>query len=125
MTASQPVRVQGAALAVAGIGIVVQMIAGVNYPAVPPGLVILLAAAAVVWFVPWRWAPLIGVLVGAFLVVGGFAAYQGRYDLSHPVTHPGAFAGTLLQMIAMAVSVAAGLVALAVRTQVLTSGRQS
>ena len=106
------VAVAAAALAVAGAGIIVQIIAGVNYPAVPPGLIILLAAAAIVWFVPWQWTPMIGAVCGGFLVFGGFAAAQGRYDLSHPGTHPGAFAGTLLQMIAMAVAVVAGVLAL-------------
>jgi hypothetical protein len=111
------VAVQAAALAVAGIGIIVQIIAGVNYPAVPPGLIILLAAAAIVWFVPWRWTPMIGVVCGGFLFFGGFAAAQGRYDLSHPGTHPGAFAGTLLQMIAMGAAVVAGVLALAARSR--------
>ena len=113
----KPARVQVAALAAAGAGIVIQIIAGVNYPAVPPGLVILLAAAAIVWLVPWRWTPMFGVVCAAFLLFGGFAAAQGRYDLTHPGTHPGAFAGTLLQMVAMAVAVVAGVVALAVRSR--------
>jgi hypothetical protein len=113
----KPARVQAAALAAAGAGIVIQIIAGVNYPAVPPGLVILLAVAAVVGFVPWRWTPMIGVVCAGFLFIGGFAAAQGRYDLSHPGTHPGAFAGTLLQMVAMGVAVVAGIVALAIRSR--------
>jgi hypothetical protein len=111
------VAVEAAALAVAAAGIVVQIIAGVKYGAVPPGLIILLAAAAIVWFVPWRWTPMIGVVCGAFIFIGGFAAAQGRYDLSHPVTHPGAFAGTLLQMAAMAVAVVAGIMALTARSR--------
>lgn len=111
------VAAQAIALAVAAAGIVVQIIAGVNYPAVPPGLIILLAAAAIVWFVPWRWTPMIGVVCGGFLFFGGFAAAQGRYDLSHPGTHLGAFAGTLVQMVAMAVAVVAGILALAARSR--------
>lgn len=113
----KPVRVQAAALVAAGAGIVIQIIAGVNYPPVPPGLVILLAAAAVVWFVPWRWTPMFGVVCAGFLFFGGFAAAQGRYDLSHPGTHPGAFAGTFLQMVAMGAALMAGLTALTIRSR--------
>jgi len=112
---SKPARAEAAALAIAAAGIVVQIIGGVNYPAVPPGLVILLAAAAMVAFLPWRRiGAVIGVLVGAFLFVGAFAAATGRYDLTHP-GHPGAFAGTWLQLIAVAVAVVAGVAALVVR----------
>ncbi len=112
---SKPARAEAAALTVAAAGIVVQIIGGVNYPAVPPGLIILLAAAALVAFLPWRRVgALIGVLAGGFLLVGAFAAATGRYDLTHP-GHPGAFVGTWLQLVAVAVAVAAGVAALAVR----------
>ena len=75
---SRPTRTTAAALAVAAIGIVIQIIGGVNYPAVPPGLIILLAAAALVAFLPWRWAPVFGVLAGAFMVIGAIAAANAR-----------------------------------------------
>jgi hypothetical protein len=113
---SRPARTTAAALAVAAIGIIIQIIGGVNYPAVPPGLIILLAAAALVAFLPWRWAPVIGVLAGAFMVIGALAAANARYDLTHP-GHPGAFVGTWIQLIAVVVAVIAGVMALAVRNQ--------
>jgi hypothetical protein len=113
---SRPARTEAAALTVAAVGIIIQIIGGVNYPAVPPGLIILLAAAALVAFLPWRWAPVIGVLAGAFMVIGAIAAANARYDLSHP-GHPGAFIGTWIQLIAVVVAVAAGVRALAVRNQ--------
>jgi hypothetical protein len=113
---SLPARTETAALLVAVVGIIVQIIGGVPYPAVPPGIIILLVAAALVAFLPWRWAPLAGVLGGGFLLIGGFAAARSRYDLSHP-GHPGAFAGTWLQLAAVAVAVVAGIVALAVRNR--------
>jgi hypothetical protein len=113
---SRPARTEAAALAVAAIGIVIQIIGGVNYPAVPPGLIILLAAAALVAFLPWRWAPVFGVLAGAFMVIGAIAAANARYDLSHP-GHPGAFIGTWIQLIAVVIAVVAGVMALAVRNQ--------
>ena len=113
---SQPARAEAAALAVAAAGIIIQIIGGVNYPAVPPGLIILLAAAALVAFLPWRWVPVIGVLAGAFMVIGAIAAANARYDLTHP-GHPGAFIGTWIQLIAVVVAVVAGVKALAVRNQ--------
>ena len=113
---SRPARTAAAALAVAAIGIVIQIIGGVNYPAVPPGLIILLAAAALVAFLPWRWAPVFGVLAGAFMVIGAIAAANARYDLTHP-GHPGAFIGTWIQLIAVVIAVVAGVMALAVRNQ--------
>ncbi len=113
---SRPARTTAAALAVAAIGIVIQIIGGVHYPAVPPGLIILLAAAALVAFLPWRWAPVFGVLAGAFMVIGAIAAANARYDLTHP-GHPGAFIGTWIQLIAVVIAVIAGVMALAVRNQ--------
>jgi len=113
---SRPARTAAAALAVAAIGIVIQIIGGVNYPAVPPGLIILLAAAALVAFLPWRWAPVFGVLAGAFMVIGAIAAANARYDLTHP-GHPGAFIGTWIQLIAVVIAVVAGVMALAVKNQ--------
>jgi hypothetical protein len=113
---SRPARTEAAALAVAAAGIIIQIIGGVNYPAVPPGLIILLAAAALVAFLPWRWAPVFGVLAGAFMVIGAIAAANARYDLTHP-GHPGAFIGTWIQLIAVVVAVVTGVRALAVRNQ--------
>jgi len=113
---SSPARTEAAALAVAAAGIIIQIIGGVNYPAVPPGLIILLAAAALVAFLPWRWAPVFGVLAGAFMVIGAIGAANARYDLTHP-GHPGAFIGTWIQLIAVVIAVVAGVMALAVRNQ--------
>jgi len=113
---SRPARTEAAALAVAAVGIIIQIIGGVNYPAVPPGLIILLAAAALVAFLPWRWASVFGVLAGAFMVIGAIGAANARYDLTHP-GHPGAFIGTWIQLIAVVVAVVAGVMALAVRNQ--------
>jgi hypothetical protein len=110
------VAAQAAALAVAAAGIIVQIIAGVNYPAVPPGLIILLVAAALVLFLPWRWVSLIAVFASGFLLIGGFANADSRSHLTHVGHAPGAFAGTLLQMVAMA-AVVAGVLALAAQSR--------
>jgi hypothetical protein len=110
---SRPARAQVTALVVAAAGIVVQIIAGVNYPAVPPGLIILLVAAALVLFVPWRWVSLIAVFASGFLLIGGFANADSRSHLTH-AGHPGAFVGTWIEIAAMAVAVVAGITALIV-----------
>ena len=60
-----------AALVLGAAGIAILWAAGVEFPvAVPPGLVILLAAAALVAGVRSRWADAVGGLVGLFVVVG-------------------------------------------------------
>jgi hypothetical protein len=110
---SRPARAEAAALTAAAAGIIIQIIAGVHYGPVPPGLIILLAAAAFVVFLPWRWAPVVGLVPAAFVFLGGFVSTTGRYDLGHP-GHPGAFAGTLIQMAALVIAIIAGVIALAV-----------
>jgi hypothetical protein len=93
---SWPARAAVTALVVAGVAIVVQIIAGANYPAIPPGLIIVLASALVL-FIPWRWTPLNGVLAGGFLFFGGVKAAGSRYDLTR-AGHPGVFAGTWIDL---------------------------
>lgn len=68
--------VSAIALLVAAAGIGVQIAGGADYPAVPPGAILLVIAAGIVWFAPWRWAPAAAVVAGVFLVVGLFAAGQ-------------------------------------------------
>jgi hypothetical protein len=51
------------------VGIVLQILGGWDYPVVPPGLLITLAAGGVA-VVPMRWAPAVSALAGGFLTVG-------------------------------------------------------
>jgi hypothetical protein len=69
------------ALLAAAAGFVLQMVAGVtNTPTIPPGLVVLLAAAALVAFTSWRWA---------FLALG-IPGWGGRRRVQPPrVRHRG------------------------------------
>jgi hypothetical protein len=97
------------ALLVAVVGIVVQIFSGVDYPTVPPGIVILLVAAAIVAFAPWRGAPIAGVLVGLFLLVG-FAASGALRNLA-VMGQPGVLVGTWIQFLAVIAAVVAGLAA--------------
>ncbi len=97
------------ALAVAAAGIVIQIAGGHDYPVVPPGLVILLVAAGVVWFVSSRWVPLVAVVVGSFMVLGLFAADQAP-RLVDPDTALDTI-GLWIQLLAVAAAIGAGVLA--------------
>src|SRR5262245_39484117 len=75
-TRSLAVQLTVAALLVAAVGIVVQILFGHNYPTVPPGLFVLVVPAVLVWFVPWRWMPVVGAVAALFQLIGLFAAGQ-------------------------------------------------
>jgi hypothetical protein len=98
-----------AALLVAAAGFVMQIVAGVDVPTVPPGLVILLVAAALVTFAPWRWMPVVGVVVGLFLLVGFFAS--GAVGSLLEPSELGVFLGAWVQFLAVIFAVVAGIVA--------------
>jgi hypothetical protein len=58
-------------LLVGALGIAILWAAGVDFPvAVPPGLVILVAGAAVVVGFRTRWADAVGAFLGLFVLVG-------------------------------------------------------
>jgi hypothetical protein len=97
-----------AALLVAAAGFVIQIVSGVDVPTVPPGLVIMLVAAGLVAFLPWR-IPVVGAAVGLFLLVGFFAsgAVGSLLDLSRL----GVIIGAWIQFLAVIVAVVAGIVA--------------
>lgn len=98
-----------AALLVAAAGFVIQIVSGVDVPTVPPGLVILLVAAALIAFAPWRWMPVVGVVVGLFLLVGFFAS-GAVVSLLEP-SQLGVFLGAWVQFLAVIVAVVTGIVA--------------
>jgi hypothetical protein len=60
---SPAARLNALGLAVAATGIVIQYVSGVDYPTIPPGPIILLAAAGAVAFGPWRRAPVAGLAI--------------------------------------------------------------
>ena len=95
-----------AALLVAAAGFVIQIVSGVVVPTVPPGLVILLVAAALVAFAPWRWMPIVGVVAGLFLLVGFFAS-GAVVSLLEP-SQLGVFLGAWIQFLAVTVAIVTG-----------------
>lgn len=112
LTRSFPARIYAAALLFAILGMVIQIASGVKYPTVPPGIVILAAAAFLIAFVPWPPLRLLGVIAPLFILVGGFVSTTGRTNISHPA-HVGHFIGTLIQFIGLAVGVIAASAAVA------------
>ncbi|MEU4216260.1 hypothetical protein [Actinoplanes sp. NPDC026623] len=73
--------VAGLLVGAAGIGML--WAGGVEFPvAIPPGIVILLVGAAFVALAPWRWAPAIGILLGAFITVGFLVSPNGIDNLT-------------------------------------------
>lgn len=110
-----------AGLAAGALGIVIQRIAGVAMPAIPPGLVLLVGAAALVAATKGRWAPAIGALV-ALSEIAGVAivgVYQRLFDLDEPLVA----AGTWVRVVGIVVAFAAGVVATAARTPAASAVR--
>jgi len=101
-------------LVVAAAGMLVQYGSGVDYPTIPPGPIIALAAAAVVAFGPWRRAPVVGLVAAVFISLGGVIAMIAGNGFTPQLSDPGAvggFVGTLVQIAGLLVAVTAGVVA--------------
>jgi hypothetical protein len=119
MTPNSPQQAPAALLNVVGLvvaaaGIVIQYVSGVDYPTVPPGLIILLAAAAVVAFGPWRRSPFVGLVAAVFLSIGGLTATIAGDGFSETLGDPGevgGFAGAVIQIAGLAIALPAGIVA--------------
>jgi len=70
------------ALVVGAAGIALLWAGGVEFPiAVPPGIIILLAGAVFVALARWPWAPVVGMLLGAFVAVGFLISPTGMSNL--------------------------------------------
>lgn len=87
------------------------------YPKFPPGPVLFIAVAAIVYFgARWWWTPLIGALISILVTSGWFARLPGEMlRLGHP-GHVGKFAagiflGTALQISSLLLTDIAGLAA--------------
>jgi hypothetical protein len=99
-----------AALLVAAAGFIAQMIAGVtDTPTIPPGLVAIVAAAALVAFTSWPSAPLAGVAAGVFNLVA--FAVVGAVDRLIDTSPLLAFVGAWLMILGLIVSSVTGTIA--------------
>lgn len=101
------------ALFLAAIGIYVQIAAGnlPGYPVVAPGVIVLLVAAALTAFLPFRWSPVAAVLAAAFMIIGLFGAGQATRLIE--VRTVGDTVGLWLQMIMVVVAGALAVLAIA------------
>jgi hypothetical protein len=106
MLADRLRRTLFASLVISAIGIPIQILGGWEYPAVPPGMLITLAAGLAA-LLPMRWAPVISLVAGGFVLVGfflvgDFANMFGSQNLTVTV-------GKWVQMIALVVGLAAAI----------------
>ena len=65
-------------------------------------------------FGPWRWSPVVGLVGALFLSVGGVIATIVGNGYSETLGDPGAvggFAGAVIQLVGLAIALAAGNVA--------------
>jgi hypothetical protein len=93
------------------VGIVIQIATGVDYPTIPPGPIVLLVAVAIVALGRWRWSPIVGVIVPAFLLIGGTIAGFANDELWDP-GEPGQFFGLLVQAAGVITGLIGGILAL-------------
>lgn len=110
---SSAAKLQATGLFVAGVGVLVQFLVGVpGFPKVPPGPIILVVAAILVWTVTprFRWIAIVGLLAALFITVGGLGA-GGFSRLGNPGDF-GPWIGTALQVIGLVVALVWGVIAL-------------
>jgi hypothetical protein len=107
-TYTAPRTINIAALLVAGTGVLILFISAPDlFPPVPVGTIILVAAAAVVSFVPGRWTAVLGTVVPTFILIGAVASGQSL-DILQGSENAGALAGTLIQLPALVIAIVAG-----------------
>jgi hypothetical protein len=118
MTKNRDTLLTAAGLAACAAGILVQIAAGAaGYPTIPPGAVITGVAALLVAFVPWRFAPALGLAVALFISAGAVVTPNTGDRLAEPGA-AGPFLGTVIQVAGLAAAVVFGVLAVvrAVRT---------
>lgn len=82
----------------------------VDFPPIPPGVIIPLVGAALVAILRQWWAPAIGAAVAAFLLIGGLVSGQAVKLLSDP-GEIDRFAGMAVLILGVIVALVAGIVA--------------
>jgi hypothetical protein len=98
------------ALLAAAAGFVAQMAAGVtDTPAIPPGLVAIVAAAGLVAFLPGGSAPIAGPAAGLFNLVAVFVV--GAADRLIDVSPASAFVGAWVMVVGLILATVAGTIA--------------
>ncbi|HEY0454675.1 hypothetical protein [Actinophytocola sp.] len=97
-----------AGLLVGAVGLIVQKLAGMTMPAVPPGLVFVVVAAALM-LTKLRWAGFVAILAGLAEIAGffgsGSATWLTKFD------ELGKMAGSWLRIVGVITAVVAGVLA--------------
>jgi hypothetical protein len=128
-TLSAAGKLNVAGMVTAAAGIIIQIASGSElYPTIPPGPIILLAGAALVALGPWRWTPIVGVVVPLFLFVGAVVAAVNSGAFVDQLANPGQvgigiFAGDVIQLLGVITALVAGIVALSQRSRTRTGDR--
>jgi hypothetical protein len=93
----------------ATLGVLIQILSGVDFPTIPPVLFILLIPALLIVVAPWRWAPVLAVLAGLFLTVGLFLSSES--DRLFDWGEAGGATGLWVQTVSVAIAGVAGAIA--------------
>lgn len=95
-------------LAVGVLGLVIQWVADpAKFPGFPPGIIVILVAGAIVAFgVRWWWTPVFSVLVGLWIVGGGFLSAQLTANLASG--DPGTIVGNVVMSLGLIIAAVAG-----------------
>jgi hypothetical protein len=96
-------------LLVTAAGIAILYVSGGEMPVVPPGFVMLLVAAGLVAWGPWRWTPIAGI-VAALAEAGGFFGSGSAANLGD-LDPFGIFAGTWVRLIGIVLALVYSIVA--------------
>ncbi|TDP98022.1 hypothetical protein [Labedaea rhizosphaerae] len=113
------VVLQAMSLFTAVAGMIMQIAAGIDYPTVPPGPIILGVVGIALLAVRRAWVPVVGVLAPLVITVGGVIEGSSWGRLADPGEF-GQFLGTALQWIGMLTAIAFG-VAVVLRSRAGTT----
>jgi len=96
-------------LLIAAVGVVIQILSGHPYPTIPPVFFILLIPAALIGLTRWKWASILAILGGLFLILGLFSS-GATARLRNPGQF-GDFIGLWIQMLGVVYAVATAVIA--------------
>jgi hypothetical protein len=103
-------RLTVAGLLIATVGVVIQILSGHPYPTIPPVFFILLIPAALIGLTRLRWAPILAILGGLFLMLGLFTSGAAA-RLLNPGQF-GDFIGLWIQMLGVVYAVITSIIAI-------------